>query len=784
MQAELGTIGSTGLKRPISVSCLAMVSIPLSMDFGIFHSTVFALFLTINSFFGAYTYIQISHKKVFHFAELFGFGIAIGTALPALINFLVRLMGITLNVTGAIFPVICCLIIFVKRSRSNTPRIKIQLISGVDLCLILAAPIFAVVAWSDRMWPFCAVLAVAIGWISKSERRAKELKTTKYLPWVMFIAGAFINTTINKLLKHGLIWKSHLGVDIAFDEAQSWSVSHFGLSENVFLSGHPTKGHILTHAWAGDFASFTNAPKFITTAMTGYGVGILGLSALLCYLTYEMNGRKIAARVSILLFLVQASIPEQFVALPSPRMANSLSMLWLVAFWFLYTANWQKRNLYSLPILAVAMFIVTLAKFQWGITAALTISLVPVTRMFLRKGEIADFLLPALITIILPITYFLFLNGMDAREDVVLKIQIGLLPILITMLLTRTSLSKFPRIENEQMRLIRNFYLVSTIFSVLLIWITNAGNQATYFLYPVLWLSASYLGLRIERIFFEKQIQLSRILLIAFSGFSSGTFIGISYYYLYNRLTNNSNYQLLKWIYVGHPEILQPLALLSVFAGLLTLMIFIRRGPTHSNRALLSVVIPTLIIFNVSANFANWITTSNASTITKIWFDVNRSPDYALNKDQFKIAQWIDNHVGTSEIGASNFLCFTEIEPGGRTPSLDISSECKNRNMLPWISALTHRRMIIDAPLTSLMGAGAVLEEKFRINYNAVLSFGSRADLKSFKILENRGVSWFIVDREQSNLNSWQPYAEIVFTTDRYFVLELLPSTKVSKKLN
>jgi hypothetical protein len=766
--------------EPVSVLCLAMASVPLSMDFGILHSTVFALFLTINVFFGAYIYIRISNKSVFHFAELLGFGIGIGTALPALINFIVRLMGISFGATGSIFPIICCLILVVERSRSNTPRIEIQKISDVDLCVILATPILAIVAWSDRMWPFCAVLVSAIGCVFMSERHPREYKLAKYLPWLMFIVGALVNTTTNHLLKRAHIWKSHLGVDIAFDEAQSWSVSHFGLSDNVFLAGQPTKGHILTHAWAGDFASFTNAPKFITTAMTGYGVGILGLSAILYFLTYKTNGRKTASRIAVLLFLVQASIPEQFIALPSPRVANSLSMLWLVIFWFLYSANQQKVTRYSLPILIIAMFVVTLAKFQWGMAAALTISIVPFMQVNNRKGLIRRFLLPTSVALVLPFTYLLFLRGMDARDAVVFKFQIGLLPILFTILLTRISLSKFPRNENDQIRIIRDFYLISITFAVLLIWITNAGNQSTYFLYPVLWLSASYLGIKIDKIFLEKQIQRNRALLFAFMGFGSGMFICISYYYLYNRLTNNSNYRILRWIYVSHPEVLQPLAIVVVIIGLFVLSIILLNGQTYSKRALVSAIVPTLIVFNVNANLANWILTSNASAITKIWFDINYSPDYANNPDQFKIAEWINENTDTNEIGASNFLCGTSIEPGGRTPSLNISSVCKNRNMLPWISALTHRRMIIDAPLTSLMGAGAVLEERFRVNYNAVLAFGSRGDSASYEILEEQGVSWYIVDREQSNLRSWQPYANIVFTTDRYHILHFTESTKAS----
>ena len=152
---------------------------------------------------------------------------------------------------------------------------------------------------------------------------------------------------------------------------------------------------------------------------------------------------------------------------------------------------------------------------------------------------------------------------------------------------------------------------------------------------------------------------------------------------------------------------------------------------------------------------------------------MNNSPDYANNSDQYRVADWIIQNTGQSEIGASNFLCDIQVDVGGKTPSLNIGSKCKDRNMLAWISALTHRRMLIDAPLTSLMGTGATLEEEFRVNYNAVLAFGSHADSRSFAILQRQGVTWFVVDREQSNVSTWQPYGDIVFSTSRYFVLRI-----------
>ena len=773
MQSKLGTSRAANTIRPIAVSSIAMISLPLSMNFGILASTVFGTYLMINALFGAYAYILLSKKSSFHFAELLGLGIAFGTALPALINIIVRLSGITWGSTAPIFPIIGTLVFLLRKSRNVAPKIHIEWISNADLCMILAGPIFAIVAWSDRMWPFCAVLFLNIGFILTFEKQTQKAKWINYFPFLMFVGGAFVNTTTNHIFNRGLIWKSQTGVDIAFDEAQSWSISHLGFYDNVLLAGQPTKGHILTQAWAGDFASFTNAPRFITTAMTGYGVGILGLTAILYFLTYEMSKRKVAARIAITLFLLQSCIPEQFLALPSPRVANSLSMLWLVVFWFLYTANHAKQTRYSVTTLILAMFVVSLAKFQWGLIAALTISIIAITQTRALKGLMARTWKPAVIAITLPITYLLFLKGMDAREEVVFKLQVGMLPLLLVVLLTRTSLVKFPRDASEQSKLLRKFYLISTIFAVLFIWATNAGNQSTYFFYPVLWLSASYLGIRIDKIFIEKQISRNRLLLATFWGISSGACICISYYYLRYRLTDNTKHPILQWVYVSHPEMLQPLALAILLIISIIFAILKTKRQTYSTKTFTHLFILLVIVFNISSNFSNWFLTSNASSITKIWFDVNYSPEYANNSDQYKVADWIIKNTGKSEIGASNFLCDIRVETGGKTPSLNIGSECKNRNMLPWISALTHRRMLIDAPLTSLMGAGDMLEEKFRVNYNAVLAFGSQADSKSFAILQKQGVTWFVVDREQSSVSSWQPFGDITFSTGRYYVLKI-----------
>ena len=58
MQTKLETSRSAVVLRPIAVSCIAMISLPLSMNFGILASTVFGTYLMVNTLFGAYAYIR------------------------------------------------------------------------------------------------------------------------------------------------------------------------------------------------------------------------------------------------------------------------------------------------------------------------------------------------------------------------------------------------------------------------------------------------------------------------------------------------------------------------------------------------------------------------------------------------------------------------------------------------------------------------------------------------------------------------------------------------------
>ena len=44
-------------------------------------------------------------------------------------------------------------------------------------------------------------------------------------------------------------------------------------------------------------------------------------------------------------------------------------------------------------------------------------------------------------------------------------------------------------------------------------------------------------------------------------------------------------------------------------------------------------------------------------------------------------------------------------------------------------------------------------------------------------LLGDRGVSWFVVDLASTSQRSWEPYGDVVFRTDRFWVIKLREST-------
>jgi hypothetical protein len=753
-------------------------SISIAMDFDVLDSINFGLFTTVNIACGSILYMVMRKDCEFNTAELLGMGIALGTASPALINICLRLIGINSQLTTLIFPLLTISCVSILRQKTNQIRKSISAISLIDLQLILFTSLISLVAWINSLLPFSVIAGVfiLIDYLHRNGlfNRVKKARTAS-IRWnittiVSFPLLAFFCTEVTSFWRKTPIWKDLAGVDSAFDEAQSHGVSSFGIADNILRANSPTKGHILTHAWAGDIASFLDLPRFLSTGGVGFALGIIGISSLVVALAIREFDSVKVGRFALLIIYLQASLPEEFLVVPAPRMANSISLLLLISFFFLFLDHLKKLLNRSYFVLPLFISLLTLAKFHWAMAAVFTISLVSAYD-FLRFKSISSLQIPITSFVAFLVTYLLFLRGMDAHSPVGINFTIDMAVLIISVLVLRFHLfsaRSFFKFDNKVHLLTVSLLL----FAVMLLAVTNGSNNTTYFINASLILWSLFIAKHICELLANHSERLKQLLLLGFLSFSIGITTSVFYLFANYRLINNPRYRFLQIFVVHFPQLLQ----ISVIFLAFLVVLFVYRYAKMTRFISPFVKTPFTLLLSimvVCANFGTWIVVSNRAQVLSIWYDISDGAQYVFNDDQFVVAEWLMVNTDADDILATNSICTQMLEMGDTTPYNEFGPDCKNRNMFTWIAALAHRKMLFESPLTGPMSIGASLSALEVSDYNSVVSFGSTIDASSKSHLESRGVEWFIVDREQTLSNNWRSLTDVRFSTDNYFVVRL-----------
>ena len=754
-----------------------LVSLSYSMDFGLLDSLKVGLFLLFSSICGAILYISLSRRSSFLFVEIAGMGFAFGSAVPGLMNLIFRSAGITPTYSGLAFPFVALVTGFISLKIKPSSKIRIQPIPTRDLIFILFSSQLAIFPWNQTLWMSSilvgSVLAIQFVNPTKTNYFFWQPKIARHFPVaLLFLLPIF--GVLNSLFVNGSdskpIWRGQLGVDTAFDDAQSFGVAKYGLGDNVFQANNPTKGHILTHAWAGDVAEMLSLPRFQITGTFGFAIGIIALSLIIYTIALRNFNSLRVAQLALLIVFVQASLPEPYLAVLSPRMANSISILWLFAFLYLFLEYRNKYLKSPTLILIIGISILTLSKFHWGLISAGSLSVLLLID-FIKTKVIKALLLAILISTSFLLTYMTLLIGMDAYDTTFFAFQIGMLPLIISLVAMRFHLAlfEFGRIKTNDYQMI---CLIQLGLTLPLLWITNGANQTTYFIATTLISFSILIAVVLDKTIFESN-SLKPVIPVFFLGLLLGLLTAIFYLYANYRLVGNSHHSQARFLIVDRPELLQLLVTISTLIFYRVTTLIVRRLNLFRNSSFKLPLILFATVLMIGSNFGTWFVSSYRPAVLAIWYDIADSPDYVFNDEQFEVAQWIDTNTPASSIIAANTLCLKFISDNERTPSIEISPDCKNRNMLAWISSLSHRRMFLEAPLTSLMGAGSDLtNEEIKI-YNSVLRFGLSGDPQSEYFLKNMGVNYFVVENSQSEITDLDQKFNVVFFNSRYSILKL-----------
>jgi hypothetical protein len=746
----------------------SLTAILISLGFELQDSFFFSILLLSNILCGAYLYILLSKKDEFTQIELFGVGIALGTLSPAILNFCARLIRVSIDSTALLFPIFMVLIYAIRRYQKRVVLPRILPSKSSDFVLILSTPIFALAAWSDSLTPFCIylvfALTVLIFFENSGLKRGSSTRTVEYLSLLIIPLGSVLS-------RFGLvnanpipIWRTLVGVDVAFDEATAFGVSKYGMFDNALLSGQRSYGHVLTHAWAGDFAALIDLPPFMITASAGLVVAALGISAMVFTISISLFQSQIAARLSLVLIFLQASMPEEYLFLDTMRMAHSMSIMWLILFCFLLDSILEKSIRIPLALLAVLIFATTFSKIHWGLLALVIFGVHALIEL-LRVRSFRP-----VVTILFVATIFLLTYKYSFSESYGFPVSFNhsknfvfeVVGLLVFRLFFMAGVLKHLSLGKDSITAVTTILFGLVAHSVL------AGEYASYYWISIALLYASVFSGKLlhDAFLVQNQFRIARyftyIFSICFACYACFRFFADNYYLI---LINASS--LRSWFIVSYPELIQLFVpIVAICVGFLLLALtstgFRSTGLLKNS---LSLVITTIFF----ANIGFWMVQNQKINILESHYDIQLTSDFVISDTQLDIGKWLESNTDRNSILATNFLCDVTIGLGVPFPQYR-KDECLNRNTLTWLASIGHRRVLIEAPVYSGSYVGTNMQIK---DYNSSVRFGRDMNSISSGYLVRRGVDFFIFDKATSKIHGLRDFGSVLYENSDYAILAL-----------
>jgi hypothetical protein len=758
--------------KAVILLCLVELNFFVAFGFNELQAVKFIGALALCTICGAFTYIRIVRKKAYSLPELIGCGLAIGTIFPGLINLFIRAIGIYDTNANLLYIVCVGVLILGSKDFKNRTQLNITSDAKIISSLLLILPILSLYGWGFRIPAvFLLVLLLALSTIAllavnrfvvassidRFNSRYKSLISTS-----LVVVGTLIHLLVGN--NHSEVWRSFVGVDVAIDEAMSWGVSSFGLTKNVLVQGSPLHLHVLTHAWAGDLAEAIQADPFMISGVVGYFVGLTGISLLLFEIGKQISGKTFVGVISSAVYFLQASMPEEFLGLPAPRMANSMSMLWFVFGVYLVVGWADDSRIRALITTPFFVGVLTISKAQWGL-----FYLIVIYWSLRRENAWKDFqfLISAVVSIFVFLTIYGVVISPAAGDHAtnpahVINFELGQLLLVLTFLFLRTPFILI-LVEKKKSKGIWQSLVCSGLFFLPVIFVTDGGFLSSYLLYPILLLSAPIFGQFLFHALVYYKNRLKKNVIIS-AGFLLGAGGLLSYYFANFRFIDGGRDDIWSFFIVDYPQLIPALSLITV----VLFFTDFQAGVIKEFRGFLERLTHVLILATLSINLGVFIVHGKKEVIIESLYDVGSESEFLLSDNQMELSKWIRRETVESAIIGSNYFC-SNLVPQLSSRQI-VESDCRTRNEFSWISSSTHRQSFLEAPLFSLGSKMSYVELN---HYKNSIIFGREASKSALFYLTANGVDYFIVDKEMITTKILAQHSNIVYENDEYLLLKL-----------
>ena len=779
---------STGAYEPqilwIMTMFVSTIFLERSIGISIQDALLPTFLLGANVLAGGFVWSRISRFTEKSMIELLGGGIAIGTIIPAATTLLLRQLGLFIVPSVIVFPLVtlCWAYLINRRFESKTlsPSVNDFKIGASIVCLTA----ISILAWTPKVLPFCIVFGICLSLYGYFTRNSFALERNKDFQQISIVLVSITSFSVFvQALYAELLYKSNalwvwVGMDQILDESVSWSLQQFAFRDNPTLSGTRLGGYILTNVIAGELSALANSSPFIVTSGIMVLIAVIGALSIVYSLSYRLFKSKITAIIAMFLLVVQATLPEPWTLTEAFRIQNVLGLTWFL-FLVICIYDWIHSELkYGLLIVGLVSIALTLGKAQFaGLLIAVVVAL-NLLQLLTRTqvpfiGKLR--LLPVVMIPVFVIIYKYFLLIPRGATSFISPTLVwpfmgtALILICTRFLLFRRAV-EFGDQAAQHLHLFTNF---TTVIAISMYVFFQGSIGSHYLIAPALAISAVAASGIVEHSIDQfGRKNASVVLGLAFLG---GALVSFGYYVLHIHFIRTADVGVLngiaKWI-IAENQYLLPLQTV-IIVSLICSILFIRSLHQHPRSVVRIMKYSTaiLILVAVGTNSGFFLGQSFRHVIPQELYDAGNLAPAVLSSDRKVALSWLQENSDQMDIVATNAMCNELTTPDSPTPGAQ-SLDCYMRNTYTWVSALGHRRVLIEAPIFGTIGY--TMSQIGAERYNASLNFANLKSADAYRFLHEHGVNWFVIDKDNTLLRDWLPLAKIRFENNTVAILELM----------
>ena len=736
---------------------LMFVVLLVFSGFSLKHSISVGFIASLTSYLGLHNYLAISKRNDHNILELIGAGTAFGTFLPAVLALFFRsFFGIP-----SYFGFICFLaistIIWLKSDRldlaDESENTTSLLITGSASSAAFGQfiPLFYIASL------FLGLLAI-LHKLHKSKQPQYSVRPELTILILLSVVAVAVSSIQNRL-PWVPPWRSMTYVDQIYDESLSWSIAKFGITDNALAVGFQMPGHTLTHSWAGLIQLMLDTPIFMTSGAAGTLLGIMGTSALIGGFALKSKNTMRSLIGAFVIWALQMSLVDQLGVSANPRISNNLSLLWFAFALILLLESRNNLVRGAFVVVPLVVGLTGLGKLHWGIYLVGVFGLISLIEA-IRYKRMTSLAILIMSGFVLACVYLAFLHGLNAFYPPVYVFSFSTALIYAAVFINR-SLGFYTKPLTNDESTLKWAVIISALFFVPLIALTGGANQEAYFITCSTILIAMMAGPHILHLVQKIRTRVVVAALIFFVFILSASVFSIGAYLKFNVRAEYSSF----WKLIFNLVQIRDALFLALIIGLAAAFSLMNKKADRRSNFQRHFVLLALI-----GNFAFMIAQSTQSIYMPRIYG-SQLTELGLTDQQLEVGSWLRINSKQGDILASNHYCQTLVDVGDRVPISP--EECRHRNLNSWVAATSHRRMLLEAPITSVLGPGRTLPRDLVDRYNISLLFGSSPNADHLSDLKGYGVTFFVLEKSFSSVQSWRNFGRLVFENDKYVILEI-----------